>query len=83
MLDLFLPGGYSSCSDIQKRTSNKAVSLSDGPFTLLVAGRNITIYCFGMNTSSPKEYLTLVSGQQDNYAEVYDKTVVLFHIAYC
>lgn len=46
----------------------------DGPYTLLVAGRNITIYCHGFNTSTPREYLTLVSGQQDNYAEVYDKT---------
>ena len=46
----------------------------DGPYTLIVAGRNITIYCHGFNTSTPKEYLTLASGQQDNYAEVYDKT---------
>jgi hypothetical protein len=27
-----------------------------------------------MNTTSPLEYLTLTTGHQDNYAEVYDKT---------
>ena len=46
----------------------------DGPYTLVVAGKNITVYCHRMNTSTPLEYLTLTTGHQDNYAEVYDKT---------
>lgn len=55
---------------------DRKAPLPDGAYTLIVAGKNITIYCHLMNTSSPLEYLTLTTGHQDNYAEVYDKTLI-------
>lgn len=36
----------------------------------LLCGR-AQIYCADMHTDFPKEYLTLRSGQMDNYSEVY------------
>lgn len=36
-----------------------------------VAGRNLSIYCYNMGTSNPLEYLTLTTGERENYAEVY------------
>ncbi|OAD58079.1 A disintegrin and metalloproteinase with thrombospondin motifs 9 [Eufriesea mexicana] len=49
-------------------------TIKDGEYTLVFGGRNMSIYCHGMSTSEPKEYLTLPAGPQENYAEVYDKT---------
>lgn len=31
------------------------------------------VYCHGMNTSSPKEFITLPAGVQNNYAHIYAK----------
>lgn len=73
----FCAGGYVSCKDVQSRSGKEKdgkTPLPDGPYTLIVAGKNMTIYCHLMNTTSPLEYLTLTTGHQDNYAEVYDKT---------
>ncbi|KAI9551632.1 hypothetical protein GHT06_021967 [Daphnia sinensis] len=72
------PCGYVSCKDVLMRSGGKGrkAPLPDGPYTLIVAGKNITIYCHLMNTSSPLEYLTLTTGHQENYAEVYDKTLI-------
>ena len=64
--------GLHSCADVQRQHASR----TDGPYLLLVGGRNITIYCHLMNTSSPKEYLTLPSGHLNNYAEIYDKAYV-------
>lgn len=55
------------------RMETKTGAHPDDHYTIVVAGKNITIYCHLMNTSSPVEYLTLASGPQDNYAEVYEK----------
>ncbi|XP_046444849.1 A disintegrin and metalloproteinase with thrombospondin motifs 9-like isoform X3 [Daphnia pulex] len=73
------PCGYVSCKDVQLRSAtgkDRKTPPADGPYTLIVAGKNMTIYCHLMNTSSPLEYLTLTTGHQDNYAEVYDKTLI-------
>lgn len=48
----------------------------DGEYILVLSGRNMSIYCHGMSTSEPKEYLTLPAGPEENYAEIYDKTLV-------
>ncbi|XP_043528487.1 A disintegrin and metalloproteinase with thrombospondin motifs gon-1-like isoform X4 [Frieseomelitta varia] len=45
----------------------------DGEYTLVMAGRNMSIYCHGMSTSQPKEYLTLPAGPEENYAEINDQ----------
>ncbi|XP_076238234.1 A disintegrin and metalloproteinase with thrombospondin motifs 9 [Calliopsis andreniformis] len=46
----------------------------DDEYMLVVSGRRMKIYCHGMSTSEPKEYLTLPAGPRENYAEIYDKT---------
>ena len=33
----------------------------------------IKVYCEGMNTDSPKDYISLVAGKSKNYAIIYDK----------
>ena len=34
---------------------------------------NVQVYCHGMNSDSPKEYISLISGSKDNYAYIYDR----------
>jgi len=46
----------------------------DGEYRLNILGANASIYCHGMNTDEPKEYITLVAGDTENFAEIYDKT---------
>ena len=60
-----------TCSQVQRHLKAR----TDGEYQLLIGGRNVSIFCHMMNTSSPREYLTLA--HHDNYAEVYDKTSVL------
>uniref|UniRef100_A0A8C8IP48 ADAM metallopeptidase with thrombospondin type 1 motif 20 n=1 Tax=Oncorhynchus tshawytscha TaxID=74940 RepID=A0A8C8IP48_ONCTS len=43
----------------------------DGEYYLKVKSRILQIYCAEMQTDFPKEYVTLRSGQTDNYSEVY------------
>ena len=45
----------------------------DGEYALLVGGVNVSIYCLGMNTTEPREYLSLPAGEEGNYAEIYSK----------
>ncbi|GCB66224.1 hypothetical protein scyTo_0014970, partial [Scyliorhinus torazame] len=56
-----------SCSDIQK---TKEVQ-TDGEYMLKIEGKVIQIYCAGMHSDYPREYVTLSSGEADNYSEVY------------
>ncbi|XP_031846558.1 A disintegrin and metalloproteinase with thrombospondin motifs 15 isoform X2 [Nomia melanderi] len=42
----------------------------DRDYHLLVGRRFMLIYCHGMATSEPKEYLTLPAGFEENYAEI-------------
>lgn len=60
-----------NCSDLQKRNVR-----DDGEYKMQIRGRHVKIYCAGMNTSSPREYVTLISGEGDNYSEIYDKRLV-------
>ncbi|XP_035211737.1 A disintegrin and metalloproteinase with thrombospondin motifs 9-like isoform X2 [Stegodyphus dumicola] len=58
-----------SCSDFQKRAN----ITKDGEQEIFVRGRYVKIFCARMNTSHPQEYITLITGEQDNYSEVYNK----------
>ena len=33
----------------------------------------MSIYCMGMNSSEPSEFLSLPAGDEGNYAEIYGK----------
>ncbi|XP_062418980.1 A disintegrin and metalloproteinase with thrombospondin motifs 20-like [Pungitius pungitius] len=58
---------FASCRDVQTRLGAKI----DGEYYLKVKSRILQIYCAEMQTDFPKEYVTLRSGQTDNYSEVY------------
>ncbi|XP_043795099.1 A disintegrin and metalloproteinase with thrombospondin motifs 9-like isoform X3 [Apis laboriosa] len=59
-----------SCLEVKKYFK----TTKDSEYNLVLGGRSMSIYCHGMLTSEPKEYLTLPAGPQENYAEIYDKT---------
>ncbi|XP_053497011.1 A disintegrin and metalloproteinase with thrombospondin motifs 20 [Ictalurus furcatus] len=57
----------SNCKELQMRQGIR----KDGEHHLRVKSRVLHIYCAEMQTSFPKEYVTLRSGHTDNYSEVY------------
>ncbi|XP_067420282.1 A disintegrin and metalloproteinase with thrombospondin motifs 20 isoform X3 [Emydura macquarii macquarii] len=58
---------FTSCKEIQIKKKIR----KDGEYLLNIKGRLIKIYCSGMQFDSPREYLTLVKGEADNFSEVY------------
>ncbi|XP_010131062.1 PREDICTED: A disintegrin and metalloproteinase with thrombospondin motifs 20-like [Buceros rhinoceros silvestris] len=56
-----------TCKDIQIKKGIR----KDGEYLLNINGKMIKIYCSGMHLENPKEYLTLVKGEADNFSEVY------------
>ena len=62
----------SSCKDVVTEELGK----DDGEYALQLDQKcqiPVRVYCHGMNTSQPKEYLTLSRGRKNNYAIVYGK----------
>ncbi|XP_067203568.1 A disintegrin and metalloproteinase with thrombospondin motifs 9 isoform X2 [Linepithema humile] len=68
--------GPVSCLEIRRRLKTS----TDGEYRLLIGGRNMTIYCHGMSSIEPREYLTLPAGDNENYAEIYDKRLKNPHV---
>ncbi|XP_045114933.1 A disintegrin and metalloproteinase with thrombospondin motifs 9-like [Portunus trituberculatus] len=70
------PCGFTSCAQV--RASLGSGGGADGEYTLLVGGRNMSIYCHDMNSTqkAPLEYLTLPTGEEGNFAEIYDKILI-------
>ncbi|XP_010124798.1 PREDICTED: A disintegrin and metalloproteinase with thrombospondin motifs 20-like, partial [Chlamydotis macqueenii] len=58
---------FTTCKGIQIKKGIR----KDGEYLLNIKGRMIKIYCSGMDLENPKEYLTLVKGEADNFSEVY------------
>ncbi|KAG8127962.1 hypothetical protein E2320_014842 [Naja naja] len=54
-----------------KEAKRLKVITEDGEYFLKVKGRLLKIYCAGMDSVSPKEYITLVNGDAENFSEVY------------
>ena len=65
-------GGYESCLHLKQSTG----VAEDGEYQVLFAGKNITVYCHDMNSTVPKEYLTLHAGEGENYSEIYGKRLM-------
>ncbi|XP_057347391.1 A disintegrin and metalloproteinase with thrombospondin motifs 20 isoform X3 [Manis pentadactyla] len=57
----------SSCREIQVKNN----ITKDGDYYVNIKGRIIKIHCAGMQLENPKEYLSLVKGEEDNFSEVY------------
>ncbi|XP_041417723.1 A disintegrin and metalloproteinase with thrombospondin motifs 9 isoform X2 [Xenopus laevis] len=56
-----------NCLEIKRR---KHVG-EDGEHYVMIQEKIIKIYCAGMQSENPKEYITLLSGEAENFSEVY------------
>ncbi|XP_041047780.1 A disintegrin and metalloproteinase with thrombospondin motifs 9-like isoform X1 [Carcharodon carcharias] len=56
-----------SCRDVQRLKG----FMEDGDHFLNIQGKRVKIYCAGMLSDSPREYITLESGDAENFSEVY------------
>lgn len=61
--------GPASCLEAKKRFR----TTKDDEYSLVIGGKTMSIYCHNMSGENPSEYLTLPSGDRENYAEFYDK----------
>uniref|UniRef100_T1J214 Peptidase M12B domain-containing protein n=1 Tax=Strigamia maritima TaxID=126957 RepID=T1J214_STRMM len=64
--------GAESCTDIQRKLDVR----EDGEQEIVVRGKRIRVYCGAMNTSYPHEYITLPSGEEENYSEMYERRLI-------
>lgn len=63
--------GIFSCKDLR----DAGYARSDGEYYInpvRTCNRPISVYCHGMDTDHPRDYITLPSGPTHNYAIVYD-----------
>ncbi|KAM4676040.1 A disintegrin and metalloproteinase with thrombospondin motifs 20 [Discoglossus pictus] len=58
---------FKSCKEIRLLNNVQ----TDGEYSLKLNNRRVKIYCAGMQSDSPKEYITLVKGEADNFSEVF------------
>uniref|UniRef100_H3B3P8 ADAM metallopeptidase with thrombospondin type 1 motif 20 n=1 Tax=Latimeria chalumnae TaxID=7897 RepID=H3B3P8_LATCH len=58
---------FGSCREIQKKKGIR----KDGEYVLNIRNKVVQIFCTGMHSDHPKEYITLIKGESDNYSEVY------------
>lgn len=66
MLQQCLP---KSCRDIQAQNGKQ----NDKEFVLAINNKKIKVFCQGMLTDNPKEFITLSSGPNSNFAEYYHR----------
>ncbi|XP_050424208.1 A disintegrin and metalloproteinase with thrombospondin motifs 9-like isoform X2 [Adelges cooleyi] len=60
--------GFATCADVL----HKLPASVDKEYILTVLGRNVSIYCYSMDSGKPTEYLTLPK-DNENYSEIYEK----------
>lgn len=56
-----------NCKEV-KRLNSASV---DGEYFLIVRGKPLKVFCAGMHSDYPKEYVTLAHGDSENFSEVY------------
>ncbi|CAI9536524.1 unnamed protein product, partial [Staurois parvus] len=56
-----------NCQDVKRR---RGVS-EDGEHYIMVEEKITKVYCSGMQSDNPKEYVTLVSDEAENFSEVF------------
>ncbi|XP_061542969.1 A disintegrin and metalloproteinase with thrombospondin motifs 9 isoform X3 [Phycodurus eques] len=57
----------SSCQDAQLMNG----MLSDGEHLLNIQGSTLKVHCAGMQTENPREYITLTTGEGENFSEIF------------
>ncbi|XP_014770689.1 A disintegrin and metalloproteinase with thrombospondin motifs 9-like [Octopus bimaculoides] len=61
---------YHSCEEAMISLGTSAV---DGIYQIMTSsGHAVNLYCHGIKSKNPKEYLTLPAGRSKNYASVYN-----------
>uniref|UniRef100_A0A670J7U0 ADAM metallopeptidase with thrombospondin type 1 motif 9 n=1 Tax=Podarcis muralis TaxID=64176 RepID=A0A670J7U0_PODMU len=77
-LDELKPEERRTCHNIHdckglfcKEVKRLKVTTEDGEYYLQVKGKLLKIYCTGMESDRPKEYVTLANGEAENFSEVY------------
>ncbi|XP_045145747.1 A disintegrin and metalloproteinase with thrombospondin motifs 9 isoform X1 [Echinops telfairi] len=56
-----------SCKEVRRLKGVR----EDGEYFLLIRGKPLKVFCAGMHSDHPKEYVTLVHGDSENFSEVY------------
>ena len=64
----FLTGGCAMVKESQKSNIDKEYSMEISAN----CDTHVRLFCRGMNTDSPKEYITLFSVQKENFAYIHD-----------
>uniref|UniRef100_A0A3B3V505 ADAM metallopeptidase with thrombospondin type 1 motif 9 n=1 Tax=Poecilia latipinna TaxID=48699 RepID=A0A3B3V505_9TELE len=57
----------SSCLQIQSTSG----PIPDSEHFLSVQGKALKVYCAGMQTETPQEYITLTTGEEENFSEIF------------
>nr|XP_019942000.1 PREDICTED: A disintegrin and metalloproteinase with thrombospondin motifs 9 [Paralichthys olivaceus] len=57
----------SSCQEVQNRNG----LLPDSEHFLNFQGKSLKVYCAGMQTETPQEYITLMMGEGENFSEIF------------
>ncbi|XP_046400011.1 A disintegrin and metalloproteinase with thrombospondin motifs 9-like isoform X2 [Ischnura elegans] len=74
------PCEYTSCEMLREskwKDHGMQTELRDGEYRLMVGGISVSIFCHGMTSSqTPKEYLTLPTGERENFSEFYERRLL-------
>ncbi|XP_034725712.1 A disintegrin and metalloproteinase with thrombospondin motifs 9-like [Etheostoma cragini] len=57
----------SSCQEVQSMNG----PLLDSEHVLNIQGKALKVYCAGMQTETPQEYITLITGEGENFSEIF------------
>nr|XP_033815546.1 A disintegrin and metalloproteinase with thrombospondin motifs 20 isoform X1 [Geotrypetes seraphini] len=58
---------FTSCKDIHAKKGIR----KDGEYQIKIRGKALKVFCSGMQSSNPKEYITLPKGETENFSEVF------------
>ncbi|XP_029990964.1 A disintegrin and metalloproteinase with thrombospondin motifs 9 isoform X1 [Sphaeramia orbicularis] len=57
----------SSCKEVQSTNGPQP----DGEHLINIQGKALKVYCAGMQTETPQEYITLTTGEGENFSEIF------------
>ena len=68
-----MTGGVRNCREVQERLGPG----QDGERLVVVDGKEISVYCHGMDTSNPREFISLTKTEMmDNYSEIFSRRLL-------
>ena len=69
-------GGYKNCLDVKEKLMPK----QDGSYQIELDGKILNIHCRNLQTSHPKEYLSLEMKRDDNFSEIFPKRLMMPYV---